>query len=130
MNPQQSPFPGMDPYLEAKWSEVHASLIVYARNQLNLQLPEDLRTGIEQTLGVWAGEDYCGAIRPDVLVVKESAVAERYAPEAVAVAEPILVPRLEPRERHLEIRDAAGRVITVIEFLSPWNKIGQDGREQ
>jgi hypothetical protein len=130
MNPQKSPFPGMDPYLEAKWPEVHARLIVYASNQINLQLPEDLRTGIEHTLGVWAGEDYRGAIRPDVLVVKESAVAERYAPEAVAVAEPVIVPRLDRRERHLEIVDPAGRVITVIEFLSPWNKIGQQGREQ
>jgi hypothetical protein len=91
---------------------------------------EDLRTGIEHTLGVWAGEDYRGAIRPDVLVVKENAVAERYAPEAVAVAEPVIVPRLDRRERHLEIVDPAGRVITVIEFLSPWNKVGQQGREQ
>ena len=37
-----SPFPGMDPYLESKWPEVHARLIVYAANQLNAQLPEDL----------------------------------------------------------------------------------------
>ncbi|MCL4205166.1 MAG: DUF4058 family protein [Pirellulaceae bacterium] len=130
MNPQTSPFPGMDPYLEARWSEVHARLIVYASNQLNLQLPEDLRTGIEQTLGVWAGETYCDTIRPDVLVVKESAVAEPYATQAVAVAAPVIVPRLDPRERHLEIVDPAGRVITVIEFLSPWNKIGRHGREQ
>jgi hypothetical protein len=34
----KSPFPGMDPYLEQNWGEVHTSLIVYARNQLNSQL--------------------------------------------------------------------------------------------
>ncbi len=26
-----SPFPGMDPYLEAHWRDVHAGLIIYAR---------------------------------------------------------------------------------------------------
>ena len=29
-----SPFPGMDPYLEAHWRDVHASLIIYARDAL------------------------------------------------------------------------------------------------
>ena len=29
-----SPFPGMDPYLEAHWGDIHASLIIYARDQL------------------------------------------------------------------------------------------------
>ncbi len=37
-----SPFPGMDPYLEAYWGDVHASLTVYAADAINLQLPDDL----------------------------------------------------------------------------------------
>ena len=44
---RKSPFPGMDPYLETLWPEVHASLIVYARNQLNSQLPSDLQANID-----------------------------------------------------------------------------------
>ena len=33
----------MDPYLEQFWGDVHASLIVYIRDQINEQLPGDLR---------------------------------------------------------------------------------------
>ncbi|MBW3600284.1 MAG: DUF4058 family protein [Planctomycetes bacterium] len=38
-----SPFPGMDPYLEAFWGDVHASLVTYARDQLRVQLSPDLK---------------------------------------------------------------------------------------
>jgi hypothetical protein len=33
----QSPFPGMDPYLEASWRDVHARLVVYATDHVNEQ---------------------------------------------------------------------------------------------
>ena len=36
----RSPFPGMDPWLEQRWRDVHARLIVYIANQLQAQLPE------------------------------------------------------------------------------------------
>jgi len=32
----------MDPWLELYWRDVHASLIIYIRNQLQRQLPEPL----------------------------------------------------------------------------------------
>ena len=51
----KSPFPGMDPYLEQKWGEVYTSLIVYARNQLNAQLPDDLQATVEQYVAVQDG---------------------------------------------------------------------------
>ena len=35
-----SPFPGMDPYLEQHWGDVHTSLVIYARNQLQKVLPK------------------------------------------------------------------------------------------
>jgi hypothetical protein len=34
-----SPFPGMDPYLEQHWGDVHASLIIDGRDQLQQRLP-------------------------------------------------------------------------------------------
>ena len=37
-----SPFPGMDPYLEQYWQDVHARLILYACDQLEDQLPGNL----------------------------------------------------------------------------------------
>ena len=33
-----SPFPGMDPYLERRWDDVHLSLCTYARDQLQPQV--------------------------------------------------------------------------------------------
>ena len=30
----KSPFPGMDPYLEQFWPDIHASLIIYSRDQI------------------------------------------------------------------------------------------------
>ena len=44
----KSPFPGMDPYLEWYWGDVHTRLTTYASNQLAAQLPSDLRVRIEK----------------------------------------------------------------------------------
>ena len=44
----KSPFPGMDPYLESYWGDVHTSLVTYARDQLRPQLPKDLRVRVEE----------------------------------------------------------------------------------
>ena len=38
----RNPFPGMNPYLQRHWRDFHASWIVYACDQLNASLPEDL----------------------------------------------------------------------------------------
>ena len=40
----KSPFPGMDPYLEQYWGDVHQSVITYVRDWLQSRLPGDLRT--------------------------------------------------------------------------------------
>lgn len=47
-----SPFPGMDPYLEQFWRDVHASLIIYARDQLQTRLPAGLRVRVEERVVV------------------------------------------------------------------------------
>jgi hypothetical protein len=45
----KSPFPGMDPWLEAHWGDVHARLIVEASNQLQRQdVILDLQTMIDR----------------------------------------------------------------------------------
>jgi hypothetical protein len=38
----QSPFPGMDPYLEPLWGDVHHSMITRARDAIQKQLPREL----------------------------------------------------------------------------------------
>ena len=40
----------MDPYLEPFWGDVHSSLIVYFRDQINDQLPADLQARVEESL--------------------------------------------------------------------------------
>ena len=120
----KSPFPGMDPYLEEFWPEVHARLIVYASNQVNRQLPEDLQANIEECLTVLADDEARG-IRPDIHLAEEHPFdPSQVQPTAVAISEPILVKRPPHAERHIEIVSRSGRVITAIEFISPWNKIG------
>ena len=45
----KSPFHGMDPYLEMRWRDIHASLMVYGSAQLNQSLPHDLQARIEES---------------------------------------------------------------------------------
>jgi hypothetical protein len=126
----------MDPYLEAHWLDVHPRLIVEASNQLQGQLGEGLIARIEERLLV---EDPMSGdsrrIGPDVRIVEHGA-SEPTVPPAVgvALAEPIvLTVESEPVvQRFLEIIDTStgGRVITVIELVSPANKVPGDGLEK
>ncbi len=131
-----NPFPGIDPFMELRWADIHATLIVYARNQLNARLPQDLTARIEETLSVEVeGGVFLRTIVPDVRVTQDSYLQDdiSQATESdvvVAVAEPLSFPIEPPRLKHLEIIDPAGRVITAIEFLSPWNKIGLQARRK
>lgn len=142
-----SPFPGMDPYLESPdlWPDVHARLIAVIGGQLTPKLRPryvarvELRTFMYDPLNP-AGELY---VIPDARIVERD-VRPAEAPDdpgsggvataRLAVAEPIDVTALmtgsSARERFLEIRDAANRrVVTVIEIVSPWNKVvGSAGR--
>jgi hypothetical protein len=44
----RSPFPGMDPFLEQHWRDVHHNLITFAQGELNAHLPEDLIARVEE----------------------------------------------------------------------------------
>jgi hypothetical protein len=128
-----SPFPGLDPYLEAHWRDVHTALMIYARDAIQDQLPGDLFARVEEGVEI----DSDAAIRtvsPDVQVVESRTGWSNAGPAtALAVAEPMVLPVEEPiTERHIEIcdRSSGGRVVTAIEFLSPTNKIPGEGREQ
>ena len=47
---KSNPFPGMNPFLELQWSDVHTVLISYIRDALSDELPEDLRSLVEEHL--------------------------------------------------------------------------------
>src|SRR5207253_1598921 len=132
-----SPFPGMDPYLEAHWRDVHARLIVYACDALQGVLPRSLRARVEESILL---ETPLGQgdhpLFPDVRVVeytsKRGVDTSRVA--GAVMAEPLLL-EVEPEpvtEPFLEIidRESGNRVVTVIEFLSPSNKSPGPNREQ
>jgi len=129
----RSPFPGMDPYLERHWRDVHASLVLGARNSIQPQLGSDLRARVDERLVGESALDARRAIHPDVRVFERGVPGRPVEPAAgVALAEPLVVSiEVEPVvERFVQIIDVAsgGRVITVIEFLSPTNKVPGDGR--
>src|SRR5437016_3917346 len=44
----RSPFPGMDPYLELRWQDVHTKLIAFAADRLNQRLPDELAAEAEE----------------------------------------------------------------------------------
>jgi hypothetical protein len=122
----KSPFPGMDPYLERHWEDVHTRLIGYIADSLQPQLSEDLVARMEEKVYV-EDEGERQIRRPDVRVVQNPTP---WPPEpgnqATAVLdEPMLLePAGDPiRQRNVLIYDSAGhRIITAIEVLSPWNK--------
>lgn len=130
-----SPFPGMDPYLEQYWGDVHTTLMVYARNQINEQLPDDLQARVEEGVSVEIDEEFHRTVYPDVRVIEEPGAWSTGTGAVVAevsVAEPcVLEMEDDPQtRRHLEIVDLSdgGRVVTAIEILSPGNKVGLDGQ--
>jgi Uma2 family endonuclease len=125
----------MDPYLEAHWGDVHTRLMVYASNQLNAELPDDLQARVEESLEVMADDESSRTVYPDARVVEDAGapVDDRATASAMlAVAEPYVVTlEDEPQTlRHLEIVDTSdgGRVVTAIEILSPENKVGSTGQ--
>ncbi|MHB1426083.1 MAG: DUF4058 family protein [Gemmataceae bacterium] len=132
-----SPFPGMDPYLEAHWRDIHAGLVIYARDALQGFLPNSLRARVEESVLL---ETPLGRgdhpLYPDVRVVEYTSrrETETRAESSVAVAEPLLIrAEADPvRETYIEIIDheSGNRVVTVIEFLSPSNKSPGPNREQ
>lgn len=122
------PFPGMDPYLEdpTLWRDVHWRLITYAADALQPVLHPRYHVRIEERLYV---AETARDIYPDVVLLQRTPVQEAEgpaaAPEYDAPTMTVALPSDEVAEGFLEIIDLArgGRVVTVIEFLSPSNKL-------
>ncbi|MBI3467684.1 MAG: DUF4058 family protein [Planctomycetes bacterium] len=130
-----SPFPGMDPYLEPFWGDVHHRLITYACDQLQGLLPGHLRARVEERVFVESPDARNRGFYPDVRIVERPRrrAAETEPIPGVAIAEPLRI-RIQDEEMtqgYIEIIDIASgrRVVTVIEVLSPSNKVPGPGRE-
>ena len=130
-----SPFPGMDPYLEAPehWHNVHHALIGEIYRRLNADLPEGFAAEIEEKVYVVRPEGYY----PDVAVTRFAVAPNR--PASIATSRVLTqerplrieVPLEEIRLPYIEIVTTGSpeQVVTAIEVLSPVNKRGE-GRTQ
>src|SRR2546423_433927 len=66
-----SPFPGMDPYLERFWNDVHGPLITYIKDRLNEALPPRFRATMQERVIIAdLDQPLSGARYPDVAVLE------------------------------------------------------------
>ncbi len=140
MTSRENPFPGMNPYLERRWGDVHAALSTYARDSLQDQLPEDLRARMQERDFIESTDEILPFPRrgfsPDVHVYEIPATrqeAGQTRANSALTVEPIIIqlPDAETTESYLEIIDinSGGRVVTTLEFVSRSNKRPGPGRK-
>jgi hypothetical protein len=126
----------MDPYLEAHWPDVHSRLVHNAANAIQQQLAGPLRARIGERLVVEEDFDQVRSIYPDIRVFERGPNGHAVAPAAsgIALAEPLVVQvgGDEVRQTFVEIIDVSsgGRLVSIIEFLSPSNKLPGDGQKK
>ena len=136
--PIASPFPGMDPYLEAQdiWPDLHSRLANIFSEVLAPQLaPKYVAELHPEVLIERLWDDPPTVMLPDVAVVQPIAPSG-----GAAVAELVATPasfrsrvptRVERRLTSLHIRHRErDKLVTVIEILSPVNKRPGKGREE
>jgi hypothetical protein len=135
------PFPGMDPWLEhpARWLGVHNSLIAAIRDELASKIAPRYFVDIEQHsyLVLLAGDLFLS--RPDIILGRTksreplSRPLESSLSTAVGVLELDVKVPIKDRvdEWYLEIRElGTGKLVTVIEVLSPTNQSNVAGRKK
>jgi hypothetical protein len=125
----------MDPFLESHWRDVHSRLVAYGADALAEVLPDDLIARMEERVAIESDEDLRTVVAPDVRMFEAQAKAGASpagpldaGPAAVAV--PVLLTAVvEPvTERFIRIVEAdSGKLVTVVEFLSPTNKRRGEG---
>jgi hypothetical protein len=133
-----SPFPGVDPYIEAQgfWEGFHAGLVTYCRDALNEVLPDHYVADLGVRLDlVELAQMEPKEVIPDVLVSSQGrrpvAGSRRVGRAAgTAMIEPVKIAlpqgNVELRNIWIEIRRIPRRTpVTVIEVLSPTDRAGE-----
>ncbi len=125
-----SPFPGVDPYLEARgrWPDFHSRLITYCCDVLNDRLPETYVAQIDERIRlVESPEDSGRVLLPDVAIAQSVPPRSNGSTTGAVVLEPVTVEALdleEVRDTRVEILALPDRrLITILEVLSPANKV-------
>ena len=120
----KNPFPGMNPFFEQRWQDAHTRLIAYICDALQQRLPDDLIAGAKEQLVTVGAAEQPNQILLDVSIKEpwDSGVGGGVAiapPERVRAPSATLPTRVfieDELERWVEIRDTAGRLVTVIEL--------------
>jgi hypothetical protein len=133
----QSPFPGMDPYLESPdlWPDVHSSLMTIFREQLGDLLAPKYVAELNTQIVIDSFGDIppeTESVLPDVTVIQPRMIRESSA-ESTAVAAPLRlrVPLPLPTRLvtiYIRYRETA-KLVAVLELLSPVNKRPGAGRQ-
>ncbi len=129
-----SPFPGMNPYLEAPqgWPGVHHWLITELARVLGRSLPAHYYVAVEERVYEVsdAGSTLIGI--PDQAIARQTtatrlSITPTGATATLSQPTTVILPMLiSCKEGYLEVRKAAThQVVTVIEVLSPTNKQGE-----
>jgi hypothetical protein len=128
----KNPFPGMNPWLEEYWRDMHAKLLVYACDQLNAELPPDLHARVDERLAVDAEKETQRTYIPDVAITqpwdRPAGPVLGEGGVRVTAAEPTIVDFGQEILRHVEIVDSRENIITAIELFSPSNKYDGESR--
>ena len=130
----KTPFPGMDPYLEhpALWQDVHNSLIAAIRDAISPIVAPRYYVALERRAYLLKPDDIVFIGRPDIaLVSRTQPVVPSTAPLYTGVLEVDVPMADEIGEDYLEIHEVrTGKLVTLVEVLSPTNKLDKEGRQQ
>lgn len=133
----QSPFPGMDPYLESPelWPDVHNSLMNIFREQLGDLLAPKYIAELDTQIVIDRFPDEPFAVErviPDVAITQPRLIRESSA-ESIAVMAPLRLRVPVPVQTRLVTlyirQQETKRLVAVIELLSPVNKRPGEGRQ-
>jgi hypothetical protein len=118
----KNPFPGMNPYLESRWGDVHTALCTSIRAALQPLLPQGLRARAEERVSLAIEDEPYRFRRGDAVTIESGesrTTATNYG--GVAIAAPVLVELARDVRvyRWIKIIDtrAGGRVVTIIEVF-------------
>lgn len=130
-----SPFPGVDPFVEAQhdWPDFHHTFLTYWRESLSDVLPDDYEARLDERVNLVDSEtDSIQPIQPDIALV-HSKPGRTTGHAGAVLLEPQIIPTIIhdfERQGFIKILHRADRsLVTVLELLSPTNKIG-GGRDE
>jgi hypothetical protein len=140
-----SPFPGLDPFIEAqdRWHSFHTAFIAASAESLNDRLPGNYYATVEERVLLDASDPHDPSLRKIFHRLGPDAAIQQSESRHPAVADPdgevaTLSPRTipqsivtldQPTQKLVEIRGQPNHeLVTTIELLSPSNKRAGDDR--